>query len=47
MSACARTGAATDCLWIKPIYISTQDQLTLETARQILSHNIAWEKTCR
>ncbi|URA06929.1 putative Rz1 protein [Xanthomonas phage Pfeifenkraut] len=37
----------TACKWVVPIYISkSQDNLSPETARQILAHNEAWKRNC-
>lgn len=36
------------CSWVKPIYLTSQDILTLEpqTKRDILTHNEQWKKIC-
>lgn len=52
LTACATSGPATEvvdagCYWTRPIYISREDILTDETARQILVHNETWELRCR
>lgn len=36
----------TACKWTKPIYISQQDLLTDETAKQIVAHNEAGLDRC-
>ena len=47
LSGCVSVGGGTfKCSWTKPISISDQDQLSEATARQILIHNVAWEKFC-
>lgn len=35
------------CDWAGPIYVSREDVLTDETARQILSHNRSWSSICK
>lgn len=52
LTACAATGPATEvvdtgCYWAAPIYVSQADDLTDETASQILAHNLTWERRCR
>lgn len=52
LTACAGTGRVIDvvdagCYWSTPIYISQADELTPETADQILAHNMTWERRCR
>lgn len=52
LTACAATGPATEvvdagCYWTAPIYVSQADDLTDETARQILVHNETWARRCR
>lgn len=37
----------TACDWVRPIFISKSDQLTIETARAILGHNETWEAQCK
>ena len=34
------------CSWVRPVYLSTEDVLTDETARQVLVLNETWEKVC-
>lgn len=36
----------TSCLWAKPIYLDVKDSLTSETMRQILGHNLIYNKRC-
>lgn len=36
----------TACQWTKPIYVSKADVLSDETAKAILSHNLAGAKVC-
>jgi hypothetical protein len=47
-SGCATNGSVIDtsCAWVRPIMVSRDDQLTDETAREILTHNEAWERIC-
>ena len=52
MTGCAGTGRVTEvvdagCYWAAPIYVSQADELTDETASQILAHNLTWEHRCR
>lgn len=52
LTACAASGPATEvvdagCYWASPIYVSQADELTDETASQILAHNLTWERRCR
>lgn len=51
VSACGTGGHATKvidagCYWAKPIFISSQDTLTEDTADQILIHNETGNKRC-
>jgi hypothetical protein len=49
VSACKSVGPATidtACSWVKPIYISKDDVLTDDTARQILILDEQWERVC-
>ena len=49
LTGCATTGPAIDlgCWWTEYIRIDRQhDQLTEETARQILAHNLARKAQC-
>ena len=52
LTSCAASGPAkisiidTACMWVQPIYISSNDIFTEGTARSILIHNEAWEKNC-
>ena len=34
------------CSWVRPVYLSTKDVLTDETARQVLVLNETWERVC-
>jgi hypothetical protein len=36
----------TSCSWVRPIYVSQKDDLTDNTANQILSHDTKWKKFC-
>nr|DAR80770.1 MAG TPA: hypothetical protein [Caudoviricetes sp.] len=36
----------TGCDWVRPIYISKDDSLTTQTARDILIHNRKWKVVC-
>lgn len=52
LTACAGTGPATEvidagCYWTAPIYVSRDDVLTDETAKQVLAHNETWAARCR
>src|SRR5690606_21198232 len=52
ISACKTSGRVnevvdTACNWVQPIYISREDALTDETARQILNPNEIWERACK
>ena len=47
LSGCVSVGGGNlRCSWTKPISIADQDKFTDVTARQILAHNVAWEKFC-
>jgi hypothetical protein len=49
LSACATNGPVTidtACDWVQPIMISKDDQLTPDTARQILNLDEQWQLTC-
>lgn len=47
LTSCAGTGAGTDgCEWTRPILVSSADNLTDGTARQILEHNEAGARIC-
>ena len=37
----------TACDWVRPIFISKSDTLTIESARSILVHNETWEAQCK
>lgn len=48
LTTCESTGRGTSgCLWVKPIYVSTDDVLTPATARAILEHDETWAAECR
>ena len=42
----AQSGAVDGCSWVRPVYLSTEDVLTDETARQVLLLNETWERVC-
>lgn len=42
----AESGVVDGCSWVRPVYLSTEDVLTDETARQVLVLNETWEKVC-
>lgn len=46
LTSCESVGPATECAWVRPIYISKDDVLTEGTARAILGHNEAWAAIC-
>ncbi len=46
LSACAKTGPVNDCSAWRPILIGQQDNLTTETARAILAHNLTGRRLC-
>ena len=47
LSGCGSVGGeAAFCSWSFPILISDADSISNGTARQILSHNLTWEKFC-
>jgi hypothetical protein len=47
LSSCGSVGGeAAFCSWSFPILISDADSLSNETARQVLGHNLTWEKFC-
>ena len=47
LSGCESVGGeAAFCSWSFPILISDADSISNDTARQILSHNLTWEKFC-
>ena len=39
-------GVVDGCSWVRPVYLSTEDVLTDETARQVLVLNETWERVC-
>lgn len=46
-SCCARNGVENPyCRISQPILISQKDEMSDETARQILTHNETWEAIC-
>jgi hypothetical protein len=47
-SGCASSPATIDtaCSWVRPIMISKDDQLTDDTARQILMLDEQWQRVC-
>lgn len=47
LMSCETSGPGIDsCAWTAPIYISREDVLTGETARQILAHNETGRRLC-
>ena len=42
----AESGIIDGCSWVRPVYLSTEDVLTDETARQVLVLNETWERVC-
>ena len=47
LTGCGTNGTVTgDCAWAEPIYIGDADDLTDETARQILAHNQTGAEIC-
>ena len=42
----AQEVAVDGCSWVRPVYLSTEDVLTDETARQVLVLNETWERVC-
>ena len=36
----------TACDWVRPIYVSSEDQLTEPTAAAILAHDRKWQENC-
>jgi hypothetical protein len=48
LTGCATSGAGINyCDLAGPVFISKQDQLTDETARQLLQHNETWKRNCK
>ena len=41
-----QSGVVDGCSWVRPVYLSTEDVLTDETARQVLVLNETWEMVC-
>lgn len=48
LSGCGTSGPVTEgyCSLVGPIFVGDLDDLTDETARQILAHNETWERVC-
>ena len=46
LTSCGTSGQSSYCLITRPIYLSKQDALTANTAREILNHNETWEHLC-
>ena len=48
LTSCVASGRASDafCLVATPILVSPSDQLSAETAREILRHNATGERLC-
>lgn len=48
LTSCSGTGLVVSsvCAWDKPIYLNTEDQLSPETQRAVLTHDEAWQKVC-
>lgn len=48
LTSCGGTGpvAGSGCGWVRPIYVSADDRLTDDTARQILAHDKAVKAVC-
>lgn len=46
LTACEKTGSDSLCTLDKAIYISKDDKLTGDTARQILHHNTLGKQLC-
>lgn len=36
----------TGCDWVRPIWVSDEDDISPWTARQILRHNETWDAVC-
>ncbi len=49
LTGCGGTGLVVSsvCSWDKPIYLSTEDDLSPETKRAVLAHDEAWRKVCQ
>ena len=45
-SGCAATNVIDGCSWVKTITVSSHDQFTDQTAREILAHNEKVEAIC-
>jgi hypothetical protein len=46
LASCAGTGGAPDCSAWRPILVHDEDQLTTETARAVLAHNLTGRRIC-
>ena len=49
LTGCGGSGSVKDlngCDWVVPIYVGEADDLSPETARDILTHNELWERLC-
>ena len=46
LTSCATTGLSEFCRVAEPIYLDAEDQLTIETQRAILSHNLTGRQLC-
>ena len=48
-AACSSGGPgapSSGCEWTRPVILDPADELTDDTARQILAHNEAWRRIC-
>ena len=47
LTGCASSAPGGDaCSVLRPIYVSSQDDLTPDTARQVLANNQTWARLC-
>jgi len=46
LQGCAATGGGAVCDVLRPVFVDEADQLTDQTARQLLAHNETWERLC-
>lgn len=48
LTSCAANGpgAGSGCGWVRPIYVSPNDKLSDDTAKQILAHDKAVKAVC-
>jgi hypothetical protein len=46
LASCAGIGGAPDCSAWRPILVHDEDQLTTETARAVLAHNLTGRRIC-